>query len=251
MDELIRLYISSLQLKKHATGHSIVDILNRDFIVFITGSTDTQQELPGSTIRDAPRGMIFDPKKDPIPVTIGDFIELLEQGYTLDHREPPYGGNGALMAVFSGDLLRESIWDSMYNRHTYASTGARALLYFSIRDTTDSGNTAIMGDEIYMDGNPEILVYVAGEYGSIIEQIQIIKNERAIIAKMIDQKDVIFQFVDRDYDGTPSHYFLRIVEKQSESFNHDDDFKYDKGKIIGPQLDELLWSSPIWVYQAQ
>jgi hypothetical protein len=32
------------------------------------------------------------PEMDPIPVTVGDFMELLEQGYTLDHFEPSYGG---------------------------------------------------------------------------------------------------------------------------------------------------------------
>jgi hypothetical protein len=47
------------------------------------------------------------------------------------------------MAVFSEDLVRENIWDSMYNRHTYASTGARALLYFLIRDAAASADLAI------------------------------------------------------------------------------------------------------------
>jgi hypothetical protein len=250
--EPMRDYVLYPWLRKFAQGHSVPDMLNQNFIIGMVGSTDTHQGLPGSTTKDEPRGIIFDPKTNPIPVTVGDFIELLEQGYTIDHREPPYGGCGAIMAVFSQDLTREDIWDSMYNRHTYASTGARALLYFLIRDTADTGNMAIMGDEIYIDGNPEILVYVAGEYGSIIEQILLIKNGRVITAKMNDQKDVILQFVDRDYDGTPSYYFLRVVEKQSEFLNHDDDYEYDKWwNVIGYQLRELLWSSPIWVYQAQ
>jgi hypothetical protein len=249
--EPMRNYVLYPWLRKFAQGHSVLDMLNQNFIIGMVGSTDTHQGLPGSTTKDAPRGIIFDPKVDPIPVTVGDFVELLEQGYTYDHREPPYGGNGALMAVFSEDLTRENIWDSMYNRYTYASTGARASLYFLIKDTADSENLAIMGDQIYIEENPKILVYVSGEYGSIIEQIQMIKNGRVIIARMNDQKDAILQFVDRDYDGTPAYYCLRVVEKQGESLNHDDDWKYDrKGNIIGPQLYELLWSSPIWVYQA-
>jgi hypothetical protein len=48
------------------------------------------------------------------------------------------------------------------------------------------------------------LVYVSGEYGSIIEQIQVIKNGKVIIAKVDDQKDAILQFGDGDYDGTPA-----------------------------------------------
>jgi hypothetical protein len=51
--------------------------------------------------------------------------------------------------------------------------------------------------------------------------------------------------------GHQHNYCLKVVEKQGESFNHGDDWKYGrKGNIIGPQLYELLWSSPIWVYQA-
>jgi hypothetical protein len=68
----------------------------------------------------------------------------------------------------------------------------------------------------------------------------VIKNGSVIIEKMNDQEDVILQFVDCDYDGTQSYYLLKVFEKQSQAFNHDGDF----------QGEELLWSSPIWVYSA-
>jgi hypothetical protein len=249
--EPMRRYVLYPQLRKYARGHSVLNMLNQNFIVGIIGSTDTHQGLPGSTIKDVPRGIVFDPEIDPVPVTVGDFVALLEQGYTYDHREPPYGGNGPLMAVFSEDLTRENIWDSMYSRHTYASTGARASVHFLIEDTAVSTNQAIMGDEIYIDGNPKILVYVSGEYGSIVEQIQVIKNGKVIIEKMNDQNDVTFQFVDQDYDGTPSYYLLKVFERQSESFNHDHDYTYHEGITTATELDEILWSSPIWVYQTQ
>ncbi len=254
--EPMRSFVLNPRLRKYALGHSVLDILNsvldifnHNYIVGIIGSTDTHQGLPGSTIKDEPRGVVFDPRIDPIPVTVGDFTGLLEQGYTYDHREPPHGGNGALVAVFSEDLIRENIWDSLFNRHTYASTGARASVYFLIEDTADNRNIAIMGDEIYIDGNPEILVFVAGEYGSIVEQIQIIKNGEVILTKKHGKKDIALRFEDVSYDGAPSYYFVRIVEKQSESFNHDDDYEYDERlNTIGYQLEEILWSSPIWVY---
>jgi hypothetical protein len=245
-------YVLYPQLRKHASGHSVFDMLNQNFIVGIIGSTDTHQGLPGSTTKDVPRGVIFNPDTDPIPVTVGDFMELLEQGYTLSHVEPPYGGCGPIMAVFSEDLTRENIWDSMYKRHTYASTGARASVYFIIKDTADNRNRARMGDEIYIDGNPEILVYVEGEYGSIVERIQIIKNGKVILARKFGKKDIALGFEDTSYDGSPSYYVLRVIEKQGESYNHDDDYEYDeRWNIIGYQLDEILWSSPIWVYQAK
>ena len=249
--EPMRDYVLYPSFRKYAKGHSVLDMLNRNFLVGMIGSTDTHQGLAGSTTKDKSRGIIFDPANDPLPVTVGDFIELLEQGYTYDHREPPYGGCGSIMGLFSRDLTREDIWDSMYNRHTYASTGARASVYFLLRDTADIGNTAVMGDQLFINGNPEILAYVAGEYGSIIKQIQIIKNGKVILTMEPGKKDIALRFVDVFFDGSPSYYILRVVENQSPFFNHDDDYEYDKWwNPIGYQLNEILWSSPIWVYQA-
>lgn len=250
--EPMKNYVLYPELRRFAEGHSVLDMLNQNFIVGMIGGTDTHQGLPGSTTKDEPRGTIFNPATDPTPVTVGDFIELLEQGYTYDHREPPYGGCGAIMAVFSQDLTREDIWDSMYNRQAYASTGARALVYFLIKDTADTGNMAIMGGKIHVDGNPEVFVYVAGEHGSVIERVQIIKNGKVILRKEPRKEEIALRFEDVSYDGSPSYYFVRVVERQSEYFNHDDDHEYDPwGNAIGYQLSELIWSSPIWVNQAQ
>lgn len=249
--EPMQIYLRFPQLVGEARGKSVLDLLNLGFIVGIIGGTDTHQGLAGSTIRDERRGIIYDPQLDPIPRTVGEFVQLLEQGYTLDHREPPIGGNGAIMAVFSEALNREGIWDSMYDRRTYASTGPRASVYFTVMDTKNSSNTAIMGEEIYLEGNPHILVYVLGEFASTIEKIFIIKNGRKLVEVQNDQIDILFEFEEKNYDRTSAYYALKVFVKQDESGNHDNDYVYDvKGNVFGPQLDEILWSSPIWVYPA-
>ena len=244
-------YIDHPRLRQFAEGHAVIDMLNQNFMLGIIGGTDTHQGLPGSTIRDEMRGILFDPDSDPHPETVGDFLRLLEEGYTFYLREPRLGGNGALLAVFSETLTRESVWDSLYNRHTYASTGARAALYFSIRDTANITKQVIMGDEMYVDGDPEILVYVSGEFGSVIKDIQVIKNGKLMLAKRFNEKDATLRFVDSLYDGRPSYYLIKVREVQGENSNYDNDLEYYKWEkhVIGPKLEELLWSSPIWVYK--
>jgi hypothetical protein len=65
--EPMRDYVLYPWLRKYAEGHSVFDMLNQNFTVGIIGGTDTHQGLPGSTIRDAPRGIFSIQKKIQFP----------------------------------------------------------------------------------------------------------------------------------------------------------------------------------------
>ncbi len=63
---------------------------------------------------------------------------------------------GGYAGIYAQELSRESIWDAIYRRHTYATTGERILL----KVTTPSG--AMMGDKVNQARPPRLDVEIGG-----------------------------------------------------------------------------------------
>ncbi len=139
---------------------------------------------------------------------------------TKHHHIFHFCGSGRA-AVLANDLTRESIFDALYDRMCYATTGVPILLDFRINDT-------IMGRTISQDKigkYPSLNVKCIGTNG--IDKIMVIKNGRKVHDHFCDNEFTCrFQWQDPNYNrDKPTGYYIRVIQKDRES----------------------AWSSPIWI----
>lgn len=118
-------------------------------------------------------------------------------------------------AVYTRSLDRESIFDAMHARRTYAATD-RIFVDFSI------GN-AMMGEEVSVSGAPEVNVAVIGT--AAVARIDVIKNGTFAYTVEPKTREARFQFRDQNFDGRESYYYVRVVQQDKQ----------------------MAWASPIWV----
>ncbi len=146
------------------------------------------------------------------------------------------GGN-PLTAVYTGELTRDSIFKAIKAGKTYATTGERIILNFTL-----NGN--LMGSEVILPerpGHPNISVKARGT--DLIDFVEILKWEfkngkydkdghpifETILHSEVKALEADIEFVDRDYNDF-SMYYVRI-KQQSEAWGR----------------EVWAWSSPIWV----
>ncbi|NGX61371.1 MAG: hypothetical protein K940chlam9_00856 [Chlamydiae bacterium] len=151
----------------------------------------------------------------------GDFFESDQVQYS-----PGYTG------IICEKYTRESMWEALYNRSCYATTGTRILMGFHI-----AGHP--MGSEIETGLKPGLLVnrhisgYIAGT--AKLEKVEVIRNGEVIhtfsptgyhFDYYYDDMDPFEQVVLKPKEGSPfAFYYLRVTQEDGH---------------IG-------WSSPIWV----
>lgn len=141
----------------------------------------------------------------------GRFFNLLRR------RDSGWGG-GPLLAVYADALDRESLWKAFRARHTYASTGARALVEFRI-------NEALMGSEIAAAGDVRVEVAIHGT--AAIARVDLIRGAQRLQRWEPQSDEFAVALTDRPPRGE-TYYYLRVEQADGE----------------------LLWSSPIWVQAA-
>ena len=147
--------------------------------------------------------------------------------------------NTGITAIISDSLNRNSLFESLKKRHTYATTGERIILDFKI------GNN-IMGDELNIskDSFPTIKFNVIGT--DAIDYIELLK----------------WDFKKGTYTVSPRHPIFKIIYKNSfpsstlnYSFSFIDTTLKDsslyyiriKQKNIISNREVWAWSSPIWI----
>ena len=130
------------------------------------------------------------------------------------------------MAVTAPALTRESIFDALYTRRTYGTTGARILLDFR-------ANGEPMGGETITDGAPRLRVTAHGT--DVIESVEILRYSqsdggfRVIYGLHPDALDYEWSGTDDGFRDD-SVYYLRLRQR---------------GSIRGRAV--MAWSSPLWV----
>jgi len=126
-----------------------------------------------------------------------------------------------LIGVYAKELTREAIWDALYNRRTYATTGARILLKVSIQGH-------IMGKEFETKDMPVVEVSTIGTAG--IEKIELIKNNINIHTHKAKSFVGNFKYLDEKIVPGVCWYYVRVTQEDGE----------------------MAWSSPLWVnYKAK
>jgi len=143
-----------------------------------------------------------------------------QSGLVKHHHTFHFCGSGRAV-VLTSELTREAVWDALYARRCYATTGTPIAL-----DVTLNG--AVMGSEraaLAIGDVPRLSVNCVGSNG--IDQIRVIKNGRVVYCELgYGSPTVSFEWQDPSYDrAEPSGYYVRVVQVDHES----------------------AWSSPIWL----
>lgn len=138
-----------------------------------------------------------------------------------------------LTAILAIEQTREALWQALYNRSCYATTGDRIILGFSIAGI-------FMGNELNtkvkpgLNFNRHITGYVAGT--DIIEEITIIRNGTPLhtirpnateIDFIFDDTELLSKIALKSPDERPPfvYYYVRVVQKNRQ----------------------MAWASPIWI----
>jgi len=121
-----------------------------------------------------------------------------------------------LTAVCAEELTREAIWDGLWNRRTYATTGEKILLSFSM-------DGHVMGEEYVANGDPTVSVEVVGT--GDIEAIELIKDGTVIHTRTGTGMQDAFELQVDGPAGASSYYYVRVRQRDAAR----------------------AWASPIWV----
>jgi len=144
-----------------------------------------------------------------------------------DHRAHPGLPHHGLAAVRASQLTRNDVFQGLYDRHTYGTTGAKIILDFTL-------NGAEMGETVELQGPPVLKVGVIGT--DLIDSVEILSYypiQGAPFFNVIHTwrpDGMEFEGEYTDPHGKPGWiYYVRATQKY---------------KI----LDRLVmaWSSPIW-----
>jgi len=128
-----------------------------------------------------------------------------------DHRST----HMSFAAVYVKNLDRESVFEGLRARRTYAATD-KILVDFSI-------GGALMGDETTVSGVPELRVAIEGT--ADLARIDIIRNGTFLYTPEVSGKRAGFTFRDEQFDGSESYYYVRVIQSDKQ----------------------MAWASPIWV----
>ncbi|MBI5234056.1 MAG: DUF3604 domain-containing protein [Deltaproteobacteria bacterium] len=267
IDEQYLYLRASPEKKGKAEGHSVNDMLRLGYRIGIIAGSDSHQGLAGSIRMDKFRGIPVKDNRDAAlssrdysseiivsaDITGEEFLEYVGQGYRYDYREPK-GGGGGLTGLWAAGLRRDMIWDRMFARTTYATTGPRVELRFAVRDSMARAG-AIMGGELVVAGNPVVILSAKAEAGSHIHEVIFMKNGEPIARFIEDKPEVELEFEDKGFlKGRTAYYQARVVIRQEVGGNTDGDKvlkQYgSKNKFYesdDPMFKEITWTSPVWV----
>jgi hypothetical protein len=124
---------------------------------------------------------------------------------------------GGLTAVSAEACTREAIWQALFERRCYATTGNRSILAFTV-------NGAPMGSEIVAEhGTPRVISTACHADGEL-ECITIFRSGERLVDERICGESLTRTMEDTDR-MEPDWYYVRLT-------------------LAG---GEMIWSSPVWV----
>ncbi len=113
------------------------------------------------------------------------------------------------------ELTRESVWEALWNRRTWATTGARILVDVTINDMP-------MGSILPEDSSRTIRVEVHGV--EELRTVEIVKNNLSVF--ILNNPGLDVEWSVSDGPSQPLDvYYVRVIQMDGE----------------------MAWSSPIWI----
>lgn len=146
----------------------------------------------------------------------------------------PFRYADGLMAVWAPELTREALFEAMYDRHTYATTGARMIVLFRVAD-------AFMGDEIEVAKRADVMeartieAFIAGE--AKVAQVEVLRNNEVVRTVRPEGSEFTLEWTDEDPleplaltpvdEDQPRFvfYYLRVLQSDGQ----------------------MAWASPVWL----
>ena len=167
------------------SGHYAADALAKGWLLGLIASSDDHAGRPGST----------------------DWLRV--------SRAYP----GGLVAVYARDLTREAIWDALWNRRCYGTTGARIILQFEV-DGEPMGSV-IQGSAFR--GGHQLRARVLGDQP--LQSVAVVRGREVIHAERSFNCALQFALRDDPPAGAANYYYVRVVQENGE----------------------MAWSSPVWI----
>jgi len=161
--------------------------LEKGYRIGIAGSTDNHSGNAGYGVRRVDR-------------------EVGEDGPLYSRFSPEERGT-ALMAVYADELDREGVFQGIYHRRTYATTGERIVLGFWV-------NGEPMGGVIEAGADPTIRVSATGT--AELQAVRIVKNGRILHTVAPNSDTAELEFIDRTGAAPGDHYYLDLVQTDGE-----------------------------------
>ncbi|NPV10134.1 MAG: DUF3604 domain-containing protein [Anaerolineae bacterium] len=143
-----------------------------------------------------------------------------------EHGAMPGRTGYGLAAVYAPELTREALFDALYARHSYGTTGERIILDFR-------ADGHIMGDEfqVTLPYRPRLSVTVVGT--GALDYVEVVKLENGVYSTLCratpNSWETAFTCEDPRF-STSSMYYVRVRQV---------------GQVAN--RDVMAWSSPIWI----
>ena len=148
--------------------------------------------------------------------------DALARGYRLgftagsDSHQMEHGVEGGITVSFVKELTNETIWDNLYDRFAYGTTGAGILISFKA-----DGHE--MGQTIEKDCRSQVKFEVS-VLGTDEFKLEVLCNNKLIYEKESEERKCDFEFFE-SVKSKEDFYYIRVTQKD----------------------DHQAWSSPIWV----
>ncbi len=168
-------------------GHHVIDALARGHTLGFTAGGDTHDAAPG--IGHTFNGLT------------GRFENQRWGGFKKRYRP-------GLQGVWAEDLTRESIFESIYSRRSYGTTGARIIVNTEL-------NGAPMGTVFALQpAHP--FTYRAHVVGTNrLKQLEIVRNGETVYVKQPDSETCDIEFTDPFPIDDRAYYYLRVTQEDS------------------------------------
>jgi hypothetical protein len=157
--------------------------------------------------------------------TWGRGLRLSAIASSDDHRSHPGMPHYGLAAVRATENSRDAIFQALYDRQTYATTGAKILLNLRV-------NGSPMGESVSVDGTPEIAIAAHGT--DMIVWVEVLRYRPGDTGFEVIQRwepgTLDFTVTTRDAEWNPGAiYYTRLQQ----------------AKLIRKRI-AMAWSSPVW-----
>jgi hypothetical protein len=129
-----------------------------------------------------------------------------------------------ICGVYAEKLTRETLWDAIYNRHCYGTTGERIILRFELNGNR-MGSVLEYSETAVGLTNRKIKVFVAGT--DLIRRVDVMKNNCLLYRHCPESDSADFVFEDKPHEkpDTRDWYYVRVFQADGNA----------------------AWSSPVWV----
>jgi len=146
----------------------------------------------------------------------------------------PWRYKPGILAVLATDNTREGIWDALWNRRCYGTTGARMLVDVRIGGAVPGAELRIADcPDLARERTVEATVYGTGP----IERVDVLRNNRVVYSHTGNGEDVHFVWTD-------SKPFEDAALPPAKFCPHPFCFYYVRVR----QVDgETAWISPVWI----